>query len=126
MTRIKMLTAKGPLLLWDLKDKSIQAHVSSVSSVSSTCQQKNGKYISMVSQLSFGIRNIRSFKLKMYFGILIFKDTQGFLTNYRLVLILYHWLENGWLQQRTQTCSPTKLHRFSFLWSMLALQRWGK
>ena len=96
MTRIKMLTAKGPLLLWDLKDKSIQAHVSSVSSVSSTCQQKNGKYISMVSQLSFGIRNvIRSFKLKMYFGLLIFKDTPGFLTNYRLVLILYHWLENG-------------------------------
>ena len=96
MTRIKMLTAKGPLLLWDLKDKSIQAHVSSVSSVSSNGQQKNGKYISMVSQLSFGIRNvIRSFKLKMYFGLLIFKDTPGFLTNYRLVLTLYHWLENG-------------------------------
>ena len=48
MKSIKMLTAKGPLLLWDLKDKSIQAHVSSVSSVSRNGHQIIGAYISMV------------------------------------------------------------------------------
>ena len=36
---IKILAAKGPLLLWDLKDKSKQAHASSVSSVPSKYHQ---------------------------------------------------------------------------------------